>query len=130
MSEENRFRETEAIEDIDAGTSEADREVRISSDEGDDLPVTPPDMQPRGSEALMSGDVGEPESIDQRIMQEEPDPISAYGAPDNEGDNADSAYGDYVPQYGEGDDLPAEESAMHVESDLEGDFDELVEDDS
>lgn len=136
----NRFRETEAIDDIDAGVSDAEREVRISADEGDDLPMTPPDMQPRGTETAMTGDANEPESIDQRIAQEEPDPNSAYGAPDDEGgldranrqdrlggDDPDSipaqddvlggpsSFGDEAPHYGDGGDEPAEQAAMRVE---------------
>lgn len=165
----NLLRETEAIEDIDAGVSDAERDVRISTDEGDDLPMTPPDMQPRGTETAMTGDANEPETIDQRIAQEEPDPNSAYGAPDDEGgldranrpdrlggDDPDSipaqddvlgdpaSYGDEAPQYGAGDDEPAEEAAMHVEGedasgddlsvddglDTESDVDERSEQDS
>ncbi|MDO5696738.1 MAG: adenosine deaminase [Dermatophilus congolensis] len=73
------------IDDVEAGTAEAEREVRIDSEEGDDLPVTPPEMQPRTGASLASDDFPAPESIEQRIMQEEPDPDSAYGAPDDEG---------------------------------------------
>lgn len=169
MTQENsRFGESEAIDDIDAGTPEAERDVRISADEGDDLPMTPPDMQPRATEAAMAGDANEPESIEARIAQEEPDPNSAYGAPDDEGgldganrpdrvggDDPDSIpaqddvlgepgshYGDTAPQYGTGDDEPAEEAAMHVEGgafaddlavddglDVEPDIDDLIEKD-
>lgn len=179
MSQDNRFRQTEGIEDIEASVGEADRDVRISAEEGDDLPVTLPDMQPRGTEASMTGDTEASESIEQRISQEEPDPTSAYGAPDDEsgldrrnrgdrvgGDDPDSIpvetdvlgdsspaagnddgsdYGDIAPQYGVGDDEPAEEAAIRVEGDdeltgqdfgvddgldTEGDIDALVEGDS
>lgn len=134
----NRFQRTEAIEDIETGVSDAEREVRISADEGDDLPMTPPEMQPRGTETAMTGDANEPETIEQRIAQEEPDPHSAYGAPADEGgldranrpdrlggDDPDSipaqddvlgdasSYADEAPQYGA--DVPAEEAAMRVE---------------
>lgn len=55
-------------------------DVQISSEENDDTPVTPPDQQPRVPE----DDPTQEETIDQRILQEEPDPDSAYGAPENE----------------------------------------------
>ncbi|GAB47583.1 hypothetical protein [Mobilicoccus pelagius] len=60
-------------------------DTRISSEETDDLPVSPPDMKPRGGDYLGGDAAGVEETIDERIMQEVPDPNSAYGAPDDEG---------------------------------------------
>ncbi|WP_313022183.1 hypothetical protein [Mobilicoccus sp.] len=84
-------------------------DTRISSDEADDLPVSPPDGQPRSGEYL--GGDAEPveETIDQRIMQEEPDPDSAYGAPDNESglDDRDDRLGGDDP-----DAIPAESDVL------------------
>ena len=58
-------------------------DVRISADEGDDDPVVPPDMMPRGTEWGTTAEEQElGETIDQRINQEEPDPYSAYGRPE------------------------------------------------
>lgn len=84
------------LDDVDPYLDEADREVRIDAAEGDDLPVSPPDMQPRASEREMAGITDGEETIDQRIAQEEPDPDSAYGAPDDEGglNAADTLGGD------------------------------------
>lgn len=60
-------------------------DVRLGSDEGDDEPVVPPDRQPRATEWGTTGAEEEQgETIEQRIAQEEPDPSSAYGAPDDE----------------------------------------------
>lgn len=148
MSETNDDRAYEGIDDLDAGTSDAERDVRISSDEGDDLPMTPPDMRPRASESLMSGDDDEEETIDERIAQEEPDPDSAYGAPDDESgfeaeqrerlggedpdaiDSDDDFLGDGMTAQREPAPFggPAEESAIHLERDYE--IEEFVEDDS
>ena len=141
MSDQNDIPSTEGVETLE-GTTAEQRDVRISADEGDDLPVTPPDMQPRGSESIMGGDADEPESLEQRIMQEEPDPASAYGAPDDEsgldrgdgnrigGDDPDSIpadsdvlgdtsqYGDMAPSV-DAADRPAEESALHVQDGID-----------
>lgn len=137
MSDETPgLRTSEGIEDIDAGTSEADRDARISSDEGDYLPETPPDMQPRATEAAMAGKADEQETIDERIAQEVPDPYSAYGAPDDEGgldarrdrvggedpdaiDSDDDFLGDGMIAQREPDVYggPAEEAALHIVDD-------------
>jgi hypothetical protein len=49
---------------------------------GDDEPWSPPDRQPRGSE-LVGVETDGGETLDQRIHQEQPDPGTAYGAPDD-----------------------------------------------
>lgn len=73
------------IPGLDETVPPEERDARISSDEGDYLPETPPDMMPRGTEwGTAPGEERSEETIDQRIAQEEPDPDSAYGAPDNE----------------------------------------------
>lgn len=60
-------------------------DINLGSDEGDDEPVVPPDMQPRATEWGMTEEEQEQgETINQRIAQEEPDPVTAYGAPDDE----------------------------------------------
>ena len=46
---------------------------------GDDEPWSPPDRMPRGSE-FVGLDTDEGETLDQRVMQEEHEPGSAYGA--------------------------------------------------
>lgn len=67
---------------VDAGGGEPDL---LDSSEGDNLPVSPPDLQPRNTEwGTTASEQAQDETIDQRIAQEEPDPTSAYGAPDNE----------------------------------------------
>ena len=115
------------------GLDPAEQDVRIGSDEGDDLPVTPPDMRPRASERAMAGEPDDGETIEQRIMQEVPDPHSAYGAPDNEsgldgpedigGDDPDAipADEDFLgvsePAVDRAVDEPAEEAAMHLKED-------------
>ena len=66
-------------------SSEFRDDVQISGDEGDDEPVTPPDLMPRATEWGTTAEEQEQgETINQRIAQELPDPDSAYGAPDNE----------------------------------------------
>ena len=83
---------TESIEDdlgsysvddsVDAGSGQ---EGLLDSSEGDNESWSPPDQQPRNTEwGTTATEQGLEESIDQRIMQEVPDPDSAYGAPDNE----------------------------------------------
>ncbi|WP_235498850.1 adenosine deaminase [Knoellia sp. Soil729] len=67
---------------VDAGSGEPDL---LDSSEGDNLPATPPDLQPRNTEwGTTAAEQAQDETIDQRIAQEVPDPNSAYGAPDNE----------------------------------------------
>ena len=67
---------------VDAGSGQPDL---LDSSEGDNLPVSPPDLQPRNTEwGTTPAEQAQEETIDQRIAQEEPDPDSAYGAPDNE----------------------------------------------
>ena len=67
---------------VDAGSGEPDL---LDSSEGDNLPATPPDLQPRNTEwGTTAGEQALDETIDQRIMQEVPDPNTAYGAPDDE----------------------------------------------
>ena len=83
---------TESIEDdlgsysvddgVDAGSGQ---EQLLDSSEGDNEPWSPPDQQPRNTEwGTTASEQGQDETIDQRVMQEVPDPSSAYGAPDNE----------------------------------------------
>ncbi len=48
---------------------------------GDDEPWSPPDRLPRGPE-LIGVETDGGETLDQRIGQEQPDPGTAYGAPD------------------------------------------------
>lgn len=121
------------IPGLDEHLDEAEQDVRIGGDETDDLPVSPPDLQPRASEREMAGWPEGEESIEQRIAQEEPDPASAYGAPDNEsgldgpppvgGDDPDAipADRDFLGEGGESVDSapddPAEEAALRVEDD-------------
>lgn len=123
------------IPGLDETVPPEERDTRISSDEGDYLPQTPPDKQPRAAQwAATPEDERSHETIDQRIAQEEPDPNSAYGAPDNESglDGADPVGGDdpdAVPAdqdflgerefdpSNEPTDRPAEAAAIHVEQD-------------
>ena len=80
----------ETIED-DLGSYSVDDENQLQSEDtldvgrGEDEPYSPPDLQPRSTEwGTTASEQRQEESIEQRIMQEEPDPSSAYGAPDNE----------------------------------------------
>lgn len=67
---------------VDAGGGQPDL---LDASEGDNLPVSPPDLQPRNTEwGTTAEEQAQDETIDQRINQEVPDPDSAYGAPDNE----------------------------------------------
>ena len=69
----------------DATDSGSGQDELLDSSEGDNEPWSPPDSQPRNTEwGTTAYEQGLEETIDQRIMQEEPDPASAYGAPDNE----------------------------------------------
>lgn len=69
---------------LDESLDPAERDVRIGSDETDDLPSTPPELQPRATEREMAGWPEGEETIEERIAQEVPDPATAYGAPDGE----------------------------------------------
>jgi len=95
-------------------------DTRISSEEADDLPVSPPDMKPRGGEYLGGDAAGVEETIDERIMQEVPDPNSAYGAPDDESGldalNARTRLGGDHP-----DAIPATADVLGGEAPLDGD---------
>jgi hypothetical protein len=72
-----------SVDDEDQLESE---DTLIGSDATDDEPYTPPDEQPRSTEwGTTAAEQHQEESIEQRIMQEVPDPDTAYGAPDNEG---------------------------------------------
>jgi len=72
-----------SVDDEDQLESE---DTLIGSDATDDEPYSPPDQQPRGTEwGTTAAEQEQGESIEQRVMQEQPDPDSAYGAPDNEG---------------------------------------------
>ena len=79
---------------VDAGSGQPDL---LDASEGDNLPVSPPDLQPRNTEwGTTASEQAQDETIEQRIAQEVPDPDSAYGAPDNEGglDDPDLVGGD------------------------------------
>lgn len=127
--DEDLARGEHEVNDVDPTLAEADREVRIDATEGDDLPVTPPDMQPRASEREMAGLPEGEETIDERIAQEEPDPDSAYGAPVDEGgldrrtdvggddDDAIPADRDFVGAPDAADDLGLYEGEVEVEED-------------
>ena len=70
-------------DDIDAGSGQPGL---LDATEGDNLPVSPPDLQPRNTEwGTTIAEQREGETIDQRIGQEVPDPDTAYGAPEDEG---------------------------------------------
>ncbi len=78
--------------DDDLGSYSVDDENQLQSEDtldagsGEDEPYTPPHLQPRATEwGTTAAEQHQEETIEQRIMQEEPDPDSAYGAPDNEG---------------------------------------------
>jgi hypothetical protein len=67
---------------VDAGMGQGEL---LDTEEGDNEPWSPPDLQPRGTEyGTTVEEQREGETIEQRIQQEVPDPASAYGAPDNE----------------------------------------------
>lgn len=130
MSDQHVGNEPRTMPGFDETLDEAERDAQIGSDEGDDMPVTPPDMQPRASERLMAGEEYSPETIDERLSQEVPDPDSAYGRPDNEsgldeperigGDDVDSIaadddyLGERISYSNDGDGRSPEEAAMHV----------------
>lgn len=62
---------------------QAEAEVNLDDPSaGADEPWSPPDRMPRGAEFIgVETDGGE--TLDQRINQEQPDPGTAYGAPDD-----------------------------------------------
>lgn len=100
---------------VDAGSGEPDL---LDSSEGDNLPATPPDQQSRATEwGTTAAEQAQGDSIDQRIAQEESDPDSAYGAPDNESglDGPEDIGGD------DPDAIPASEDFLgDPSSDLDG----------
>lgn len=51
----------------------------------DDVPWSPPGRRPRGAQ-LVGIETGDGESIEQRILQEEPEIGTAYGAPNPDGE--------------------------------------------
>jgi len=68
--------------DLDARERE---EAELNLDDpsaGDDEPWSPPDRLPRGAE-FVGVDTDGGETLDQRVMQEQHDPGTAYGAPDD-----------------------------------------------
>ena len=68
---------------VDAGMGQ---DELLDTEEGDNEPWSPPDLQPRGTEyGTTVEEQRQGESLEQRIQQEVPDPGTAYGAPDNEG---------------------------------------------
>lgn len=80
----------------------------------DNEPWSPPDRQPRAGEFL-DEDTYVDETIDQRILQEEPEEGTAYGAPDRQGE-----YGEGDPEMLGGDDpdaIPADQDVLGDESD-------------
>ena len=108
----------------------ADAELNLDDPSaGDDEPWSPPDRLPRGSE-LIGVETDGGETLDQRISQEQPDPGTAYGSPDERagreaermvgGDDPDAIPADRDVLGGEvGADLPydgegPEASAMRV----------------
>jgi hypothetical protein len=122
----------------DATDSGSGQDELLDSSEGDNEPWSPPDMQPRNTEwGTTAYEQGQEETIEQRIMQEEPDPDSAYGAPDNEsgldadprdrigGDDPDSiaAEDDWLGDSEVGDDeagqLVAPDEGVHEDVDKE-----------
>ena len=84
---------TESFEDdlgsisIDDATDSGNgQDELLDSSEGDNEPWSPPDSRPRNTEwGTTAWEQSQEETIEQRIMQEEADPDSAYGAPDDEG---------------------------------------------
>jgi hypothetical protein len=70
----------------DATDSGSGQDDLLDASEGDNEPWSPPDLQPRNTEwGTTAWEQSQEETIEQRIRQEEPDPDSAYGAPDDEG---------------------------------------------
>lgn len=72
----------------------------------DDVPWSPPERRPIGAEFTD----GDPETIEQRIRQEEPEEGTAYGAPSRGGEADDQPGGRRVMIGGDDPDaIPAEE---------------------
>ena len=94
-------------QDLDARERE-DAEINLDDPSaGDDEPWSPPDRMPRGAE-FVGLDTEEGETLDQRVMQEEHERGTAYGAPD------DSAEREAVRMVG-GDDpdaIPADQDVL------------------
>lgn len=97
---------------FDAEDTLIDRGVESSLDEGYSPPEKPLGVDRWGTTAW---EQSQDETIDQRIRQEEPDPNTAYGAPDNES-GLDDVEGDMV-----GGDDP---DAIPAEQDFVGDIGE------
>lgn len=75
-------------EDIQALDLDADQRALAENDlempeSVDDVPWTPPQQRPMGAELLEEDGGREEETIDQRVMQEEPEQGTAYGAPES-----------------------------------------------
>lgn len=73
----------EDIQALDLDPEQAERaENDLDMPESvDDVPWTPPQQRPMGAELLDGGDDADGETIDQRIMQEQPEEGTAYGSP-------------------------------------------------
>lgn len=106
---------------VDAGEGQPDL---LDASEGDNLPVTPPDQQSRATEwGTTSAEQAQDETIDQRIAQEEADPDSAYGAPDNESGLDERADGGDTVGGDDPDAIPASDDFLGepgVEVDVDG----------
>ncbi len=79
---------TERDDEGDWGESDLDPQERRDADlnlddpsAADDEPWSPPDRQPRGAE-LVGVETDGGETLDQRVMQEQHESGTAYGAPD------------------------------------------------
>ena len=73
---------SEDINDLDLDPDQRARaEVDLDMpDSVDDVPWSPPEQRPMGATLLEDDDLAE-ETIDQRILQEEPEAGTAYGSP-------------------------------------------------
>ncbi len=78
---------SEDINDLDLDPDQRARaEVDLEMpDSVDDVPWSPPEQRPMGATLLEGDDLAE-ETIDQRILQEEPEQGTAYGAPESGAD--------------------------------------------
>lgn len=74
---------SEDIRDLDLDPDQQARaEVDLEMTESvDDVPWSPPEQRPMGA-TLLEDDARGEETIDQRILQEEPEQGTAYGAPE------------------------------------------------
>ena len=71
---------------VDEDNQLESEDTLVGSDATDDEPYTPPEQRPRNTEwGTTASEQEQGEPTEQRIMQEQPDPNTAYGAPDNEG---------------------------------------------